>query len=59
MEAEPEAFIHAPSFDHAIQDPIDNGYAVSSKTKIVIVEGNYTLMNQKPWSEVARFSDER
>lgn len=56
---EPEQFIHAPSFDHAIQDPIENDIAISSRNRVIIVEGNYTLLNQKPWSQIAKVCDER
>jgi pantothenate kinase len=50
---EPETFISAPSFDHATQDPVEDAISISSHIRVVIVEGNYTLLNQSPWSEVA------
>ncbi|KAF9699997.1 hypothetical protein EKO04_001999 [Ascochyta lentis] len=56
---EPEQLIHAPSFDHAVQDPVEDDIAISSRNRIVIVEGNYTLLDQKPWDEIAKICDER
>jgi pantothenate kinase len=56
---EPEIFVHAPSFDHAVQDPVEDDIEISSRNRVVIIEGNYTLLNQKPWSEIAEICDER
>ncbi|KAF1846973.1 P-loop containing nucleoside triphosphate hydrolase protein [Cucurbitaria berberidis CBS 394.84] len=56
---EPELFILAPSFDHAIKDPVQDAITVSSRTRLVIVEGNYTLLRQSPWNQVADAYDER
>lgn len=42
-----------PSFDHAIGDPVENDILISSEDhKIVLVEGNYLLLEEWPWSEV-------
>lgn len=56
---EPEIRILAPSFDHATKDPVEDSIVISSRTRIVIVEGNYTLLNQAPWSNVANSCTER
>ncbi|KAF2997186.1 putative kinase [Curvularia kusanoi] len=56
---EPDQPIYAPSFDHAIQDPVENDIALSSRDRLAIVEGNYTLLDQKPWSEVTKYCDEK
>lgn len=56
---EPELFILAPSFDHAIKDPVADDIYISSRTRLVIVEGNYTLLNQKPWDEIAKACHEK
>lgn len=56
---EPEQPIYAPSFDHAVQDPVDDDIAISSRNRVVIVEGNYTLLNQKPWNEITKLCDEK
>lgn len=56
---EPQTIITAPSFDHAVKDPVPDAIAVSSQTKVVILEGNYTLLNEDPWSSIAGLVDDR
>ena len=56
---EPEIIIHAPSFDHALKDPVLDDLAISSRTRLIIVEGNYTLLDAEPWREISRLVDER
>jgi pantothenate kinase len=55
----PEHSINVPSFDHAVQDPVEDALPISSRNRLVIIEGNYTLLNQKPWSGVAKMCDEK
>lgn len=50
---ETEMIISAPSFDHKLKDPVESAISISSRNRVIIVEGNYTLLNQRPWSEVA------
>jgi pantothenate kinase len=57
--SEPESFLHAPSFDHALQDPVAGGIPISSRTRLVIVEGNYTLYDEEPWRGVAALCSEK
>jgi pantothenate kinase len=56
---EPELIFHAPGFDHAVGDPVPEAIAISSRCKVVIIEGNYTLLNNKPWRKIAQIVDER
>ncbi|KAK8024988.1 P-loop containing nucleoside triphosphate hydrolase protein [Apiospora arundinis] len=49
----------APSFDHAVQDPVPDDIRISSRSKIVIIEGNYTLLNEHPWNKMAELVDEK
>jgi len=56
---EPEVLIYAPSFDHAVKDPVQGAISISSRNRIIIIEGNYTLLNQSPWNEIAELSKER
>ena len=56
---EPELIFHAPSFDHAVGDPVPEAIAISSRCKVVIIEGNYTLLNDEPWKKIAQIVDER
>lgn len=55
---EPTLAIRAPSFDHAVQDPVQEDIYLSSSDRIVILEGNYVLLNEAPWSHIAELVDE-
>jgi pantothenate kinase len=50
--------LYAPSFDHALKDPIYNDIPISPTTRIVIFEGLYLSLNIKPWSQAAALMDE-
>ncbi|KAK1987691.1 phosphoribulokinase/uridine kinase [Colletotrichum cereale] len=59
QRGEPEIIIRAPSFDHAAKDPLPGVIEISSRTEVVIIEGNYTLLNEEPWSGIADLVDDR
>ena len=50
--------IYAPSFDHAIKDPIADDIPIHPTSRIVILEGNYLSLNQGLWKEAAELMDE-
>lgn len=50
--------ILAPSFDHAIKDPVADDIAIPSLARIVVFEGNYLSLNQGSWKEAAALMDE-
>jgi pantothenate kinase len=56
---DPSQSIAFHNFDHATQDPVEGDIQVPSTTKVVILEGNYTLLNQKPWSEIPMLAHDR
>jgi pantothenate kinase len=51
--------LYAPSFDHAIKDPIDNDIAIPTSVRIIIFEGNYCSLDKDPWNKAADLMDER
>ncbi|KAJ9134260.1 Nicotinamide riboside kinase [Pleurostoma richardsiae] len=55
----PNLAIRAPSFDHAVKDPVPDDIEILSTTKVVIIEGNYTLLDQPPWRKIAKLVDDR
>lgn len=57
--SEPEDVILVPSFDHAAKDPVENAIFISTRNRLVIVEGNYTLLNQEPWKDISTHYAER
>lgn len=59
-----EATICAPAFSHALKDPEPDMLSISppqsmSDTSIAIVEGNYLLLDEPPWNEMAPLMDLR
>ncbi|ELQ44814.1 hypothetical protein ACKVWC_000270 [Pyricularia oryzae] len=50
--------IYAPSFDHAVKDPVADSIPISPKTRIVIIEGNYLALDREPWKSAASLLDE-
>ena len=50
--------VYAPMFNREIEEPIANAIPVHAETQLVISEGNYLLLTQAPWSDVAEVFDE-
>nr|GEW88289.1 putative uridine kinase C227.14 isoform X1 [Tanacetum cinerariifolium] len=49
----------APSFDHGVGDPVEDDIFVNVQHKVVIVEGNYLLLEEGTWKEVSSMFDEK
>jgi len=49
--------VKIPVFDRNIDASIPDARIISSELKILIVEGNYLLLNSKPWSELHTLYD--
>jgi pantothenate kinase len=49
----------APSFDHAVKDPVADDIRVGPEKRIVVLEGNYVLLQDGRWKEAAALLDER
>lgn len=50
--------VYAPSFDHAIKDPVADDIPIHPASRLVILEGNYLSLNQGLWKEAAELMDE-
>lgn len=50
--------IYAPSFDHAVKDPVDDDIAIAPTVRVIFFEGNYLSLNREPWDQVAALMDE-
>ncbi|KAL1848747.1 hypothetical protein Plec18167_004470 [Paecilomyces lecythidis] len=53
------AALTAPTFDHRTKDPVADGVVIPIDTQIVLLEGNYLLLNQDTWREIAPLVDLR
>ncbi|CBI17933.3 hypothetical protein VitviT2T_009222 [Vitis vinifera] len=54
-----EGSVYAPSFDHGVGDPVEDDIFISLQHKVVIVEGNYLLLQEGDWKEVSSMFDEK
>lgn len=53
-----DAVVYAPKYERSIEDPIAGAVPVRIDAGIVIVEGNYLLHTEPPWSTVRALLDE-
>ncbi|KAK9146501.1 hypothetical protein Sjap_006404 [Stephania japonica] len=51
--------VYVPSFDHGVGDPVEDDIYVSFQHKIVIVEGNYLLLEEDAWKDISSIFDEK
>ena len=42
-----------PGFDHAAKDPAPDTHALSVSSRVVLVEGNYLLLDEDPWKSLS------
>jgi len=54
---DPRRAVACPTFDRTIDDPIADQILVSSAARVVIVEGNYLLLDRPPWSSLSGLFD--
>lgn len=45
-------YLSIPDFDHSIKDPTNPGSYVSCRTKIVVLEGLYLMLDRYPWLKI-------
>ena len=44
--------VYAPSFDRSIEEPVANAIPIRPSDELVIVEGNYLLLDEPPWAQI-------
>ncbi|CCE74530.1 nucleoside/nucleotide kinase family protein [Clavibacter nebraskensis] len=49
IRAETEHVVYAPSFDRAVDEGVAGAIAVDPAVRLVVVEGNYLLVDDGPW----------
>ena len=54
-----DSSIHAPSFSHALKDPVEDDLEVTSLHRVVLIEGLYVFLNVGPWSVAGHLLNER
>lgn len=58
IRAREDDVVYAPVYRRGLEEPIAGSIGVRSDTPIVIVEGNYLLVDQGPWKNVRDLLDE-
>lgn len=53
-----EPVVYAPAFDHGRNEPIAGAIAVPATISLVIIEGNYLLLDGDPWARIRDLLDE-
>jgi len=49
---------YAPSFDHALKDPVENDIPIPPASRVLVFEGNYLSLGKGEWKEIAGLMDE-
>ena len=58
VRAETDHDVYAPSFRRAVDEPIAGEITIPAGAGLVVVEGNYLLVDSQPWSQVKPLLDE-
>jgi pantothenate kinase len=53
----PGETVYAPAFRREIEEPVAGAIAVPAAVELVIVEGNYLLLQESPWDQVRGLLD--
>lgn len=54
-EGEP---IKVPSFDHKKKDPVEDDILIPPNARVILIEGNYVLLEDEIWKEIKDYADE-
>lgn len=49
--------VSGPVYTRDIEDVTEDGYVIAGETKILVVEGNYLLLDSEPWGAVKNLLD--
>lgn len=47
-----DSVVYAPRFDRSIEEPVANAIRIEPTDELVIVEGNYLLLDEPPWAQI-------
>ena len=47
-----DGVVYAPRFDRSVEEPIAGAIAVRPADGLVVVEGNYLLLDEPPWTQI-------
>jgi len=58
LSAAEEPVVYAPAFERSLEEPIAGAIPVPAEVPLVIVEGNYLLLDVSPWDAIRGLLDE-
>lgn len=58
LRSRPDEPVTAPAFSRVIEDPVPDAITIAPTTRMVVVEGNYLLLDDEPWRQIAPLLDE-
>ncbi|MGN6332712.1 MAG: nucleoside/nucleotide kinase family protein [Motilibacteraceae bacterium] len=58
LRAHGSEVVYAPAFDRAVDEAVAGAIPVPPEVPLVVTEGNYLLLDQGPWAQVAPLLDE-
>ncbi|WP_043671755.1 nucleoside/nucleotide kinase family protein [Clavibacter michiganensis] len=58
IRAETKHTVYAPSFDRAVDEGVAGAIAIEASARLVVVEGNYLLVDEDPWAQLRAELDE-
>ncbi len=58
LKSETTKSVFAPLFDRSIEASIEDGIEIAPHHEIIVSEGNYLLLDAKPWNELRSLFDE-
>jgi pantothenate kinase len=58
QDDQPREVILAPSFDHVLKDPTVDAIRIAPEVEMVILEGNWLLLDEEPWVGISALVDE-
>ncbi len=58
LRVETDHVVYAPSFDRSVDEGVAGAVAVEPRTRLVVLEGNYLLVDEDPWGQLAAELDE-
>ena len=54
----PDEVVYAPDFQRTLEEPVAGALPVFAQTPLIVTEGNYLLLDEGPWVQVAGLLDE-
>jgi pantothenate kinase len=58
VRVETDHVVYVPGFERSVDEPVAAEVAIEPSARVVVVEGNYLLVDEGPWQQVGELLDE-